>query len=199
MDPLTRCDNGHYYDAKKHTSCPFCGVQNLGIDIQKTMAKRPGEVGGDIGVTKPLHRESGDAEEGKTMAVFKERLGIEPVTGWLVAISGPEKGKDYRITAERNFIGRSEKMDIRIIKDKAISRENHAAVSYSPKNHTFRLYPGESKGLVYLNEEEVLTPEPLKPYDVIELGQTKLMFIPFCSDKFQWDFNDDAGESEADE
>ena len=149
MDPLTRCENGHYYDSKKHTSCPFCGVQNLGIDIQKTMAKRPGESNHEIGATKPLEGSAAQqTDEGKTMGLFQKRIGKNPVTGWLVAISGPEKGNDFKITAERNFIGRSDKMDIVIAGDKAVSRENHAAVSYSPKNHNFRLYPGDSKGLV---------------------------------------------------
>ena len=187
MEPLTRCDNGHYYDAKKHTSCPYCGVQNLGIDIEQTMAKRSGNAGFEVNVTKPLNQGRGREEVGVTKGIYKQKMGVDPVAGWLVSISGPEKGLDYRITAERNFIGRAESMDIRIINDEAISRENHASVSYSPKNHTFRLYPGDSKGLVYLNNEEVLTPELLKPFDVIELGATRLMFVPLCGDKFQWD------------
>jgi hypothetical protein len=39
---------------------------------------------------------------------------------------------------------------------------------------------------VYLNDEEVTVPTELKPYDIIELGQTKLMFVPFCGEHFQW-------------
>jgi hypothetical protein len=187
MEPLTRCDNGHYYDAKKHTSCPFCGVQNLGIDIEQTMAKRPGNAGFEVNVTRPLGQGLRQDEIGVTRGIYKQKMGVDPVAGWLVAISGPEIGLDYRITAERNFIGRAENMDIRIVGDETISRENHASVSYSPKNHTFRLYSGESKGLVYLNDEEVLTPELLKPFDVIEMGQTRLMFVPLCGEKFHWD------------
>jgi len=187
MEPLTRCDNGHYYDAKKHTSCPFCGVQNLGIDIEQTMAKRPGNAGFEVNVTKPLGQGRRQDESGVTRGIYKQKMGVDPVAGWLVSISGPQIGLDYRITAERNFIGRGENMDIRIVGDEAISRENHASVSYSPKNHTFRLYPGESKGLVYLNDGEVLTPELLKPFDVIEMGQTRLMFVPLCGENFHWD------------
>jgi hypothetical protein len=187
MEPLTRCDSGHYYDAKKHTSCPFCGVQNLGIDIEQTMAKRPGNAGFEINVTKPLGQKRGQEEIGVTKGIYKQKMGVDPVAGWLVSVSGPEKGHDYRITAERNFIGRGENMDIRIVGDEAISRENHASVSYSPKNHAFRLYPGDSKGLVYLNDEEVLTPELLKPFDVIEMGQSRLLFVPLCGENFHWD------------
>lgn len=199
MEPLTRCENGHYYDSMKHTSCPYCGVQNLGIDIQKTMAKRPGESNYDVGVTKPLVQEQAQVDKDKTMGVYRKKLGMDPVSGWLVAISGPAKGHDFRITSERNFIGRSENMDIRIEADDAVSRENHGAVSYSPKNHTFRIYPGDSKGLVYLNDEEVLTPTLLKAFDVIELGQTKLMFVPFCSEKFNWSKFEEKEEKEQQE
>jgi hypothetical protein len=191
MDPLTRCDNGHYYDSKKHTSCPFCGVQSLGIDIQHTMAKRQGQGqapgGYDIGITRPLNQAPAEpGDPGKTVGVFKKKIGVDPVSGWLVAITGPDKGRDFRITSERNFIGRSESMDIQIPSDEAVSRENHAAVSYSPKTQIFRIYPGDSKGLVYLNDQEVLTPELLKAYDIIELGQTRLMFVPFCGKNFKW-------------
>ncbi len=189
MQSLTRCAKGHYYDSEKHTSCPFCGVQDLDIDIQRTMAKRPGSPGGGVDATKPLSH-SGPPDEGRTVGVFHKQIsedaGMEPVVGWLVAVSGPAKGRDFRITPERNFIGRSEKMDISIPGDETISRENHAVLSFNPKNLSFRLFAGDSKRLVFLNDEEVITPEELKPYDAIELGHTRLLFVPFCGEEFQW-------------
>ncbi len=179
MDSLTRCNNGHYYDPQKHSSCPYCGVQNLDIDIGKTMAKR----------AEGTPRGEAASGEGKTVGLFRKKLGIDPVVGWLVAVEGPERGNDYRITSERNFIGRAENMDVSIPGDETISRENHAIVSYNPKNNSFRLFPGESRGLVYLNEEEVITPAQLKAYDSIEIGETKLRFVPFCNEHFQWSDN----------
>lgn len=176
---LTRCDNGHYYDASKHTSCPHCGVQNLDIDFQKTVARRP----------EPSQARTGDSsagEEAKTVGVFRKKMGIDPVVGWLVCIEGPEKGRDFRLHSEKNFIGRSEKMDVAIVGDESVSRENHATVSFNPKKNLFRIFPGDSRGLVYLNDEEVITPVELKPFDVIEMGQTRLLFIPFCGDNFSW-------------
>ncbi len=188
MDPLSRCDNGHYYDSKKHTSCPFCGVKNLDISINKTMAKRP-SAEADF---EPAA--ASDVGANKTVGIFKKKLGLDPVVGWLVATDGPEKGKDYRITAERNFIGRSETMDISIQGDETISRENHTVVSFNPKNLSFLLFPGDSRGLTYLNDEEVVAPTKLNPYDVIEIGQSRLTFIPFCGEKFQWKKAEDSTE-----
>lgn len=51
----------------------------------------------------------------------------------------------------------------------------------------FRLYQGESKGIVYLNDEVVITAVILKEYDVIEMGKTKLIFMSFCEEKFKWE------------
>ena len=177
MDTLKRCNKGHYYDSAKHTSCPFCGVQSMDINIHKTMAKR--------NFTEKSNQNN-SKEEGKTVGFFQKQLGLEPVVGWVVTIEGPSKGQDYRIIPERNFIGRSEKNEICIPDDETISRENHAIISYNPKINAFRLLPGDSRGLVYLNDEEVLTPSVIEAYDVIQLGQTKLMFVPFCSDNFRW-------------
>lgn len=193
MQPLTRCKNGHYYDARKHQSCPFCGVQNLELDIQKTMAKRSHTPSGEPGVTRPIDRGAQARGEraqdaGRTVGIYKKRIGltIDPVVGWLVAVKGPHKGSDFRITSEKNFIGRSEGMDIPITDDPSVSRENHATVSFNPKNNVFRLYPGDSKSLVYLNDEEVILPEQLEPYDRIEVGETELLFVPFCGEQFVW-------------
>ncbi len=203
---MKRCINGHYYDEAKHSLCPHCGVNidlNLGMtmpmrqpagnDPSKTQAKIPNE-NAELGKTVAKIRNDirntpvpPNQQDGKTVAVFRKQMGIDPVVGWLVCVEGPDKGKDFRIRNERNFIGRSDKMDICIAGDEAISRENHAIVSFSPKKRQFRVYPGESRGLVYLNDEEVITADELKPYDVIELGKTKLMFIPFCGERFVWD------------
>jgi len=78
-------------------------------------------------------------------------------------------------------------MDICIAGDNAVSKEKHAFVSYNPENHVFKLIPGESRGLVYLNGEDVDMATRLNPYDVIRLGKTKLVFIPLCGEKFHWE------------
>ncbi len=126
------------------------------------------------------------ASENRTIGMFRKKLGIEPVVGWLICVEGADRGRDYRIISEKNFIGRSEKMDISIAGDETISRDGHAIISYNPKKNLFRIYPGESRGIVYLNDDEVIGATELNAYDVIEIGQSKLLFIPFCGEKFQW-------------
>jgi hypothetical protein len=60
-------------------------------------------------------------------------------------------------------------------------------ISFNPRNLGFRIAPGSSRGLVYLNGEVVDVPVNLKPYDLIELGQSKFLFAPFCGEKFRWE------------
>lgn len=191
---MKRCSNGHFYDSDKHQQCPYCGIANM--DASKTMPiiqqreTAPQGVKPTVSSTAAMpsadlqKKQAGDG--GKTIGIFQKTKGIDPVVGWLVCIEGPAKGKDYRIKTERNFIGRAAEMDIALTEDESVSRENHAIISFNPKNDTFRILPGESRGLVYLNDDEVFTPTELKKGDVIELGATKLKFVPFCDGGFSW-------------
>lgn len=126
-------------------------------------------------------------KENKTESYFKHKINLEPVVGWLVCIDGPSKGKDYRIWAKNNCIGRSEDMDISISGDNTISRENHARLSYDPRHNKFHLIPAQNTNHIYLNDEPVYIPTLLAPYDLIELGSSKMVFVPFCCSRFTWE------------
>jgi hypothetical protein len=127
---------------------------------------------------------------GKTVGMMQSQMGFDPVVGWLACVAGPSRGKSYTIRGGVNAIGRSERMDIVITGDLKISAENHAKISYSDKHNRFNLLPGEGRNIVYLNDEEVFTPMPLKAYDLIDFGETKLLFVPLCGEKFTWEDKD---------
>ena len=67
-----------------------------------------------------------------------------------------------------------------------MSRNKHAIVVYEPKHHKYFIQPGESNELVYVNDEVVLLPMPLKPYDLIVIGDIELWFMPLCDDQHNW-------------
>lgn len=190
---MKRCEMGHYYDPEKHSTCPSCGVSNLDIGETRPHIEASATTNGfsgqqkDSSTHRPGQPQVRPNDEAHTVGFFRKKVGIDPVVGWLVCTEGPDRGRDYRIHSEKNFIGRSQSMNICIQNDESVSRDNHAAVSYNPKNKTFKIHPGSSRGLVYLNGNDVDMPTELSMYDVIELGQTKLVFIPFCGEKFQWD------------
>ncbi|WEK53124.1 MAG: FHA domain-containing protein [Candidatus Cohnella colombiensis] len=192
-----RCANGHFFDPVKHNFCPHCGVR---VDKAVPSASAPyvplqtsvinqgqaNNLAEGIPIVSPMAGGVASSNEGQTVGMYRKKLDVDPVVGWLVCVEGADRGKDYRIRAERNFIGRSPSMDICIVNDQTVSRENHGIVSYNPKNNQFKVIPGEGRGIVYLNNEEVVTATDLKANDIIELGQTKLKFVPFCDDQFQW-------------
>ncbi|MEY8233662.1 FHA domain-containing protein [Oscillospiraceae bacterium 50-16] len=126
------------------------------------------------------------AAAGKTVGMMQSQMGFDPVVGWLACVAGPSRGKSYTIRGGVNSIGRSERMDIVITGDLKISAENHAKISYSDKHNRFNLLPGEGRNIIYLNDEEVFTPMPLKAYDLIDFGETKLLFVPLCGERFTW-------------
>jgi len=127
---------------------------------------------------------NGNAQE--TVGYFGDVV-TDPVVGWLVAIEGNNQGKDYRLKTGRNFIGRSEAMDVALADDTSVSREKHAIILYEPKGNIFLVQPGDAKELFYLNDKVVLTATEINAYDVLSLGNTKLLFIPCCSEKFTWE------------
>ena len=77
-------------------------------------------------------------------------------------------------------------MDV-VIKDPKVSREKQAFVMYEPKNRQFFLKPGEGSGLCYLNGDVVLAPIEIHAYDKIGVGDTELMLIVVCCEKFGWE------------
>ncbi len=203
---LQECANGHIYDTDQFPRCPYCGGgTNMisfdgGSSIGKTVAAGPAAPAGPSAVGSTVAPQSyikghdNKVDTGKTVGVFQRKLQFDPVVGWLVCIEGPDKGKDFRVFGRNNSIGRSESMDICIKNDKTISRENHARVSYDQKHNTFYIVPAESANTIYLNDQPVYVPAILGARDIIELGEGKFMFIPFCDDSFTWKNDSEQGE-----
>lgn len=126
-------------------------------------------------------------DNGQTIAASMGGVyGFAPVTGWLVCIDGPERGKDYPIREGYNYIGRGSNMNICLRGDDHISREKHSKIAYDDKEHIFFFGPEQGAGLVRVNDKLVMNQVILEAYDVITIGSTKLIFIPLCSDRFNW-------------
>ncbi len=160
---LMRCPNGHMFNTRKHGNiCPYC---NMEADAME-------EVKAPEGFETP-------------MELLEEE--VPPVCGWLVCIEGARVGKDYKIKNGKNFVGRGDDMDIQILGDNEISRKNHTIIVYDAKKKNTVILPGDSAGITYLNQDAVYVPTELVPYDTIELGRSKFVFVPFCGEHFEWD------------
>ena len=176
---MKQCDNGHFYDENRFESCPYC---QEGAGVGKTVAV--GTVGKTVAAVPG--NAAPDTDRGKTVGIIKKKIGIDPAVGFLVCISGPHRGADYKLVAGRNFIGRAAAMDVALADDDTVSRESHALVTYDVKHNTFSLSPGQGRGITYCNDEQVEMVRPLNAYDVIEVGRSQLVFLPLCGEKFQW-------------
>ncbi len=182
---MIQCNASHFFDESKHGSCPYCGVPlDLGSP-QPTVPLMSGGAAKTIPMRPPAAVVSGPPA-GATRRLVEERLGIDPVVGWLVCIDGPDRGRDFRIRSENNFIGRDASMDIALSGDDTISRQKHASVAFEPGQQSFWLMPGDARGLCYVNGTMAMSPVQLAPRDVIRLGKTKLMLVPFVDASFSW-------------
>lgn len=111
----------------------------------------------------------------------------QPVVGWLVCIGGIYKGESFILKEGRNFIGRSEGMDIRLDADESIAFAKQASVIYEPKSRSFILAPGDVHELCYLNGEVALYTTVMNAYDTLDMGSTSMMLIPCCGERFSWE------------
>ncbi len=137
-------------------------------------------------VAPDVYRKKEEASN-KTVAVFQHKHGIDPVVGWLVCIEGPDKGSDYRLWAKINTIGRGDSNDVCVKGDMTISGQSHARLAYDERHNNYQFLPGTGSSINYINDEPVYASAPLAAYDVIDMGESKFIFLPLCGEHFQWE------------
>ena len=71
----TECANGHVYDSDQYAACPYCN--HAGMEIQFG----PGEDGKTVAPGACRKREE---LSNRTVAVFQQKYGLDPVVGWPV-------------------------------------------------------------------------------------------------------------------
>lgn len=160
------------------------------------VAPTPAVAGGAAAVTTPLDggndyfpaTEAVGSAFGVTQYVtdIVNEKGIVEVRGWLVCLEGEKRGEDFKIRGEKTTIGRGSANDIKLDFDTTISKGVNATVTYDHKNNKFFIIPGESKNNIYVNENLLMIPVEIKDYDVIEIGETKMILRTLCNESFNW-------------
>lgn len=114
-------------------------------------------------------------------------FAAEPVVGWLVVVDGPGRGQSLKLGYGMNNIGRGADQRVSLdFGDEEISRAGHAMLTYDAKGRKFYIQHGGGTNLTYLGETPVLQPHEIKGREIIGIGNTKLCFIPFCGQNFEW-------------
>ena len=159
------CANGHQME-DSWAICPYC---------QKTGFQTGGAAAGaKTRLESEPARETGAAGGRKTVVLTEKRK--PPVVGWFVALTGEQKGEDFRIRDGQNIIGSAPDADI-ILRDTAISGK-HASLRY--KDQKFFLTDLDSTNGTFLNEgSDPIAREELKDNDTVRIGEVTLKFKCF--------------------
>ena len=198
---VLKCANGHFYDGDKFSVCPRCNEEGNSLISRVPPSSNDDGEGKTVSYVEAVDEEKTQAydwnlensadqststENGDIDVSAEPKERFEPVVGWLVCLEGPERGRDYRLLAGRNYIGRSIDMEISIPDDKHISRDRHCSVIYDPRSYGFFVIPGDS-ALTTVNGETVTMPKQLKDGDIVACGESKLCFIAFCKEGRDWE------------
>jgi hypothetical protein len=159
------CANGHQMEDSWEV-CPYC--QRTGF--QSAGGGAPGAAKTRLEGAPPAQESTGGAGRRTVLLTDKRK---PPVVGWLVAITGDQKGEDFRIRDGQNMIGSAPDADV-ILRDTAISGK-HASLRY--KDQKFFLTDLDSTNGTYLNEgKDPIAREELKDNDVVRIGEVSLKF-----------------------
>jgi len=139
----------------------------------------------DDSTESPTHLLASDASKSGS----PEHDPIEdPVSGFLVVISGPGRGNVLTLGYGINPVGRDPSQRVALdFGDQRISRSNHCLMTFDALSGKFYIQPGEGRNLAYLDDQPVLVPTELPGGRHIRLGDTTLRFIPLCGEDFSWE------------
>lgn len=157
---LTKCPNGHFYDADKHPECPYC---NGGLEAGSAIAQ------------------PGTAAETGLAAAPKG-----PVTGWLVVLDGPARGQDLRLGEGRNFLGVDAAGNPAVLDANSPLAVRRGIVVYDPQDNNWCALPGSSNELCTLNGKSLIEKMPLTAGDTFAVSGAQLRFVPLCGPEFNW-------------
>lgn len=157
------CANGHQMEDSWEV-CPYC---------QRTGYQSPGVA---AGVKTRLEgeppRDAAASSAGRKTVLLTDKRK-PPVVGWFVALTGEQKGEDFRIREGQNTIGSAPDADV-ILRDTAISGK-HASLRY--KDDKFTITDLDSTNGTFLNDRpDPIAREELKDNDVVRLGEVTLKF-----------------------
>jgi len=179
------CANGHQIE-DSWAVCPYCqrtGYQSAGSHEnlrtrvesgapQQSAARHPAPHQSAAGHHGATGREAGAPGGGRrTMLLADQRKG--PVVGWFVALTGEQKGEDFRIREGQNIIGSAQDADI-VLRDPAIAGK-HVSLRY--KDQKFTITDLDSTNGTFLNDRaDPIVREELKDNDLVRIGEVSLRF-----------------------
>lgn len=120
-----------------------------------------------------------------TLPVVKS---VRPVLGWLIAMNGKHKGDAYEIRESLVTIGRDSSENDIVLDDetKTVSRKPNCVLRYFDNIRKFRIILDRAANPVFIGKNRLYDQAELNAYDLIQIGNVKLLFLPLCCDRFDW-------------
>ena len=150
----------------------------------------------DVPQTKVVRAaRTGERTAGSRTQLIRGKLSVkraeffqDPVVGWLVVVGGLGLGAFRPIFEGNNTIGRGKSQRIPIdFGDETISSEEQAYLRYDSVDRKYLLVPNLSKtNIVAVNDRKPTGATELAAMDLITMGRTQLVFVPFCGTDFDW-------------
>jgi Inner membrane component of T3SS, cytoplasmic domain len=167
------CNNGHQME-DSWDQCPYCqrtGFRNAAAEGALAKTRLEFEAPAPPGAAPVSSSVNSPPAARKTVLLTERPKGS--LVGWLVAMSGSQKGDDFRVREGQNSIGSSPENDV-VIKDPAVSGK-HASLRCKDKK--FLLMDLDSSNGTFLNDTaEPVSLEEVRENDIIRVGTTTLKF-----------------------
>jgi hypothetical protein len=166
------CANGHQIEDTWEV-CPYCqrtGYQmgSPAVTVKTRLEPEASHQGSALHQGAASHQ---GATTRRTVLVADKRKS--PVVGWFVALTGQQKGEDFRIREGPNTIGSEPDADI-VLRDPAIAGK-HASLRY--KDQKFTITDLDSANGTFLNDRpDPIAREELKDNDIVRIGEVTLKF-----------------------
>jgi len=161
------CANGHQMEDTWEV-CPYC--QRSGYQPGPPTVTVKTRLDPDVSGEGGPPREAPPPGTTRRNVVLTDKRK-PPVVGWFVAMTGPQKGEDFRIREGPNIIGSAPDADI-VLRDTAISPK-HASLRY--KDQKFIITDLDSTNGTFLNDRtDPIAREELKDNDFIRMGEVTL-------------------------
>jgi hypothetical protein len=178
------CANGHQMEDSWEV-CPYCqrtGYQPAGpagslkTRLESEAPHQGAAVHQGAGSLEGATLREAAAPTGGRRTVLLADKRKPPVVGWFVALTGEQKGEDFRVHEGQNTIGSAPDADI-VLHDTAISGK-HASLRY--KDQKFTITDLDSTNGTFLNDRsDPIAREELKDNDVVRIGEVSLKFKRF--------------------
>jgi len=165
------CAKGHQMEDSWDT-CPTC--QTTGYQVPSApsgvVAKTRLESDASKDVASAASPLGAGGGAGRRTVLISEKRK-PPVVGWFVAMSGDQKGEDFKVHEGKNTVGCGADAQISL-RDSTVSGQ-HASVRY--EDGKFLLTDLDSSNGTYLNDRKIVR-EEIKDNDMIRFGEVIVKF-----------------------